>query len=86
MNGGHALVFALEFRGKFEFQHRNVFALANLIPEEAQNFVSRRITRSAQNMAVAVRGLAFKHKIGSAAVQLLAPLNEFLDAFRRFVN
>src|SRR5271165_3688121 len=82
----HALVLTTQLRAELELTDEDILTGMDLGVECAQDFSSGGIPRSAQNMAVAVRGFAFENQLGSVAAELLAPCNYFLDPLRSLLH
>ena len=85
-DAGHASAFGVEFGGKLEFPHRDVLERLRFGIESAQDFAPSGIALGMKNAVAAVRALASKHQLGSAAVKLRAPRDKFFDALRPFFH
>ena len=86
MNAGDAAILDPEVGGKAELAKRNVLDGSGAMVEGAADFPARGVTVSVQHAIAAVRTLASEGKPGALLIEVRAPLDEFLDAQRAFLD
>jgi len=86
MNPGNASVVDQKSGGEFKLQDLNVGQCLGFRPQRAQNFAAGRISVSVQNAIAAMRAFAGEGKFGSVAIELGAPLNQFIDPLGTFFD